>query len=260
LRILFIGDVNGKVGRRMAVAHLPVLRRERGAGLCVVNGENAAGGFGITPDMAEELFRAGADVVTSGNHIWNRKEAHEFLLHEPRLLRPSNYPPGVPGKGMFVASSPEGPVAVVNLMGRVFMPPVECPFREADRLLGELPPEVRMVLVDIHAEATSEKMALGWHLDGRVSAVIGTHTHVQTADERVLPKGTAYLSDAGMTGPSDSVIGIRTSIAVGKFLTGVPVRMEAAEGPGMLNGAVVDVDPSTGRAASIERIRICEGE
>jgi hypothetical protein len=258
LRILFIGDVNGKVGRRMAAAHLPPLRRERGVDLCVVNGENAAGGFGITGEMADELFRAGADVLTSGNHIWNRKEAYDILMREPRLLRPSNYPAGVPGKGIFVVPGPAGAVAVINLMGRVFMPPVECPFREADRLLGELAPEVRMVLVDIHAEATSEKVALGWYLDGRVSAVIGTHTHIQTADARILPKGTAYLSDAGMTGPADSVIGIKTPIAVGKFLTGVPVRMEAADGPGQLNGALIEVDPSTGRAASIERVDIRE--
>ncbi|MBI2178823.1 MAG: TIGR00282 family metallophosphoesterase [Candidatus Tectomicrobia bacterium] len=254
MRILFVGDVNGKTGRRMAAARLPLLRRERGVDLCVVNGENAAGGFGITGEMADELFRAGADVITSGNHIWNRKETADLLLHEPRLLRPSNYPPGAPGKGMFVAPTPHGPAAVINLMGRVFMPPVECPFREADRLLGELPPEVRIVLVDIHAEATSEKVALGWHLDGRVSAVLGTHTHVQTADERVLPKGTAYLSDAGMTGPADSVIGIKTSIAVRKFLTGVPVRLEAADGPAQLNGALIEVEPSSGRATSIERI------
>ena len=243
----------------MAAAHVPALRRERGVDLCVVNGENAAGGFGITGEMAEEIFRAGADVITSGNHIWNRKETGDFLMHEPRLLRPSNYPPGAPGKGMFVAPTPNGPAAVINLMGRVFMPPVECPFREADRLLGELPPEVKVVVVDIHAEATSEKVALGWYLDGRVSAVLWTHTHIQTADERVLPKGTAYLSDTGMTGPADSVIGIKTSIAVGKFLTGVPVRLEAADGPGQLNGVLVEVEPSTGRAAAIERIVIREG-
>ena len=259
MRILFVGDVNGRVGRRMAAAHVPALRRERGVDLCVVNGENAAGGFGITGEMAEEIFRAGADVITSGNHIWNRKETGDFLMHEPRLLRPSNYPPGAPGKGMFVAPTPNGPAAVINLMGRVFMPPVECPFREADRLLGELPSEVKVVVVDIHAEATSEKVALGWYLDGRVSAVLGTHTHIQTADERVLPKGTAYLSDTGMTGPADSVIGIKTSIAVGKFLTGVPVRLEAADGPGQLNGVLVEVEPSTGRAAAIERIVIREG-
>ena len=243
----------------MAAAHLPPLRRERGVGFCVVNGENAAGGFGITAEMAEEIFRAGADVITSGNHIWNRKETGELLLREPRLLRPSNYPPGVPGKGVFVASSPAGPGAVINLMGRVFMPPVECPFREADRRIADLPREVGMIVVDFHAEATSEKVALGWHLDGRVSAVIGTHTHVQTADERILPKGTAYLSDVGMTGPADSVIGIKTSIALGKFLTGVPVRLEAADGPGQLNGVLIDVEPSTGRAAAIERVLIREG-
>ncbi len=242
----------------MAAAHLPPLRRERGADLCVVNGENAAGGFGINAQTAEELFAAGADVITSGNHVWNRKEAEELLLREPRLLRPANYPRGAPGKGLFVARTPAGPVAVINLMGRVFMPPVECPFREADRLIAGLGEEVRVIVVDFHAEATSEKAALGWHLDGRASAVIGTHTHVQTADERLLPRGTAYLSDVGMTGPADSVIGIKTSIVIEKFLTGVPRRMEVAGGPGQLNGALVEVNPSTGRALSIARIALRE--
>jgi len=258
LKILFIGDVNGKVGRRMVAAHLPALRREHDIGLCVVNGENAAGGFGINAQNAEDLFAAGADVITSGNHIWNRKEATELMMGEPRVLRPANYPPGTPGRGLFVAKTPAGPAAVINLMGRVFMPPVECPFREADRLLGELDGRIRIIVVDIHAEATSEKVALGWHLDGRASAVFGTHTHIQTADERVLPGGTAYISDVGMTGPLDSVIGIKTEIVVEKFLTGVPRRLEVAGGAGQVNGALVEVDPASGRALSIERILMRE--
>ncbi len=239
-------------------AHVPALIKEHGASLCIVNGENAAGGFGISVENAEEFFQSGADVLTSGNHIWNRKEIKEFMFREPRLLRPSNYPSGTPGAGLFVVKTPEGPVAVINLMGRVFMPPVECPFREADRLIGELDSDVQMIFVDIHAEATSEKVALGWYLNGRVSAVVGTHTHIQTADERVLPGGTAYLSDAGMTGPVDSVIGIKTSLAVGKFLTGVPCRFEVSGGNGQINGVVVEVNPENGRALSIERISIQE--
>ncbi len=239
-------------------AHVPALIKEHGASLCIVNGENAAGGFGISVENAEEFFQSGADVLTSGNHIWNRKEIKEFMLREPRLLRPSNYPSGTPGAGLFVVKTPEGPVAVINLMGRVFMPPVECPFREADRLIGELDSDVQMIFVDIHAEATSEKVALGWYLNGRVSAVVGTHTHIQTADERVLPGGTAYLSDAGMTGPVDSVIGIKTSLAVGKFLTGVPCRFEVSGGNAQINGVVVEVNPENGRALSIERISIQE--
>ncbi len=239
-------------------AHVPALIKEHGASLCIVNGENAAGGFGISVENAEEFFQSGADVLTSGNHIWNRKEIKEFMFREPRLLRPSNYPSGTPGAGLFVVKTPEGPVAVINLMGRVFMPPVECPFREADRLIGELDSDVQMIFVDIHAEATSEKVALGWYLNGRVSAVVGTHTHIQTADERVLPGGTAYLSDAGMTGPVDSVIGIKTSLAVGKFLTGVPCRFEVSGGNAQINGVVVEVNPENGRALSIERISIQE--
>ncbi len=243
----------------MAVENLPALREKHSADLCVVNGENAAGGFGITAENAEEIFSAGADVITSGNHIWNKKETAGFMMGEPRLLRPANYPAGAPGGGVYVARTPAGPAAVINLMGRVFMPPVDCPFRAMDRLLEDLDPEVRIVIVDFHAEATSEKVALGWHLNGRVSAVIGTHTHIQTADERVLPDGgTAYLSDAGMTGPADSVIGIKTSIAVEKFLSGIPRRFEVSGGRGQINGAVIEVDPESGRALSIERIGFLE--
>lgn len=238
--------------------HLPALREEHGAAFCVLNGENAAGGFGITEENAGAFLQAGADVITSGNHIWNRKEVGDLMLREPRLIRPSNYPSGVPGNGIIVTETPAGPAAVINLMGRVFMPPVECPFREADRLLHEIDTQVRIIIVDFHAEATSEKVALGWHLDGRVTALVGTHTHVQTADERVLPGGTAYITDAGMTGPVDSVIGIKTELALGKFLTGVPRRFEAAGGRGQLNGVVVKVDPTTGRSLAIERILVRE--
>jgi len=238
----------------MLGGRLSGLIKVHGADLCIVNGENAAGGFGITAENAEEIFQAGADVITSGNHIWNRKDGADLMVHEPRLLRPANYPIGAPGAGLYVLNSSEGAVAVINLMGRVFMPPVDCPFREADRLLGELGSDIRMVFVDFHAEATSEKVALGWYLDGRASSVVGTHTHVQTADERILPGGTAYISDVGMTGPADSVIGIKTSLAVGKFLSGVPRRFEAAGGKGQINGVLIEMNPETGRAISIQRI------
>lgn len=242
----------------MVKDHLPGLLKKHGADLCVLNGENAAGGFGISEENIDAFFSAGADVITTGNHIWNRKEASELLTREARLLRPANYPEGTPGQGVFVAKTPLGAVAVVNLMGRVFMPPVDCPFREADRILESLAPEVRIVIVDLHAEATSEKVAMGWHLDGRVSALIGTHTHIQTADERILPKGTAYLSDAGMTGPADSVIGIKTHLALKRFLTGVPHRFEVAAGAAQFNGVVVEVDETSGRAISIERVSFRE--
>lgn len=254
MKILFIGDIAGKVGRRVLAERLPGFLEKHETDLCIVNGENAAGGFGITNENAEDIFRAGADVITSGNHIWNKRETKEFMINEPRLLRPANYPPGAPGRGLYVANTSKGPVAVINLMGRVFMPPVDCPFQEANRLLRDLDANICMVFIDFHAEATSEKVAMGWHLDGRVSAVIGTHTHIQTADERVLPKGTAYLSDVGMTGPADSVIGIKTSIAVGKFLSGIPNRFEVSGGRGQINGALVEVNSETGRASSILRI------
>lgn len=242
----------------MVTTHLPQLLKKHAAEFCVVNGENSAGGFGITEENAELLFDSGADIITSGNHIWNRKEAGDLMTREPRLLRPANYPEGAPGSGLIVSDTPFGSLAVINLMGRVFMPPVECPFREAEQLLSQIDPQVRIILVDFHAEATSEKVALGWFLDGRVSAVLGTHTHIQTADERVLPGGTAYISDVGMTGPLDSVIGIKTSLAVDKFLTGVPRRFEVAGGKGQVNGVVVELDPESGRAISIERIQIKE--
>lgn len=259
MRLLFIGDVNGRVGRRMVAAHLRALIEEHGADVCVVNGENAAGGFGINNDHADAFLDAGADVITSGNHIWNRKETAGFILREPRLLRPANYPPRTPGRGVFILETKEGRVGVVNLMGRVFMPPIECPFREADEILRKMGADTKMIMVDFHAEATSEKVAMGWHLDGRVSAVLGTHTHIQTADERVLPKGTAFMTDVGMTGPRNSVIGMKPELVLDKFLSGIPRRLEVAGGEGQLNGALVEIAPDTGRALSIRRVQIAEG-
>ncbi len=260
MRLLFVGDVTGKVGRRMACTHLGTLKQEHGVDVCVINGENAAGGFGLNNSHVDELLDAGADVITSGNHIWNRKETSDFILREPRLLRPGNYPPRTPGKGIFVLETEQGSLAVLNLMGRVFMPPIECPFREADSLIKSVGRETKMIIVDFHAEATSEKVAMGWHLNGRVSAVFGTHTHIQTADERVLPKGTAFITDVGMTGPRNSIIGMKTEIVLEKFITGLPRRFEVAGGEGQLNGVLVEIDPDTGRAFSVERVQVLEGE
>jgi metallophosphoesterase (TIGR00282 family) len=218
--------------------------------------ENAAGGSGVTPAMARQFLEQGADVMTSGNHIWNRREIVEYITRENLLLRPANFPTGTPGVGAVTVKAGPHRVAVLNLMGRVFMSPIDCPFRKADELLPELRRETPIVLVDMHAEATSETVAMGWHLDGRVSAVVGTHRHVQTADERVLPGGTAYLTDLGMTGPTDGVIGVDREIILQRFLTQMPVRFEPARGPAALHGAVIVVDPDSGRASDIRRLRV----
>ena len=257
MRILAIGDVNGRAGRRLVQEHLPRLIASRGIDFAVANVENAADGFGVTPDLAEQLLAQGLDCLTSGNHIWDKQEVLDYLSVQPRLLRPENYPEGAPGRGVFVGATASGePVAVVNLMGRLFMPPCDDPFRTADRVLQQLKGRARVILVDMHAEATSEKQALGVHLSGRVSTVFGTHTHVQTADETILPGGTAYISDLGMTGPYDSVIGIEKSLALKRFLTGMPVRLSVAKRDPRLCGVVIDVDGATGRAVAIERIQI----
>jgi hypothetical protein len=257
MRILLIGDVNGKAGRQALRACLPRLIAERQIDFTVANVENAADGFGVTPDLAEEILDAGVDCLTSGNHIWDKSEIVEYIKGQPRLLRPLNYPQGAPGAGAYVGESPAGiRVAVVNLMGRVFMPPCDNPFPVIDAALPSLRDKARVILVDMHAEATSEKSAMGWHLDGRVSAVVGTHTHVQTADETVLPGGTAFITDLGMTGPHQSVIGIEKELALRKFLTGLPVRFSIARRDPRLCGALVDVDEATGRARAIERIQV----
>ncbi|HYM69526.1 MAG TPA: TIGR00282 family metallophosphoesterase [bacterium] len=255
--MLFIGDVVGKPGRRIVAALLPGLRRELGVDLVIANGENSAGGFGITRETFEDLVGAGVDVVTGGNHTWHARESAALLDSDPRLLRPANYPAGTPGRGSAIfrtAGSSSAPVGVLNLEGRVFMQPLLSPFEvgreEAQRLRGEAP----VVIVDFHAEATSEKAALAWYLDGRVSAVIGTHTHVQTADERVLPAGTAFITDAGMTGPRDSIIGMGREEVLRRFLTLLPSRFDVAAGPVQLNGVVVEADAHTGRASAIERV------
>ena len=247
-----IGDVVGQPGRRAVSRLLPGLRQELGLDLVIANGENAAGGYGITPDTAEELLHGGVDILTSGNHIWDQKEIIPQLDEGLPLLRPANYP-AAPGRGYLVQDG----VMVLNLMGRLFMPTLDCPFRAANRALAEVQEQGEapaVVIVDFHAEATSEKQALGWYLDGRVSAVVGTHTHVGTVDARILPKGTAYLTDVGMAGPVNSVIGSDANAVIDRFLTGMPQRAAVAGGPALLNAVMVEVNPETGQALSIQRI------
>ena len=258
MKILFIGDVTGKVGRKMAVERVPLLKQKYSVDFCVINGENSAGGFGINIQNADHLFDCGADVITTGNHVWDRKEIKDFMFTEPRLLRPANYPESNPGSGIFISSIFSPNIVVINLMGRVFMPSVDCPFRKVDKLLANLKEQEYVIFVDFHGETTSEKVAMGWYLDGKVSAVVGTHTHIQTADNKVLPKGTAYITDVGMTGPFNSVIGMDTSIVLEKFLMGIPRRLAPAKGNGQLNGVLIDIDSITRRAKSIERICIIE--
>lgn len=255
LKILFIGDIIGRPGRQLIRDLLPRLVDQHMIDLVIANGENAAAGFGLTPDVVSELFDLGIDVLTTGNHVWDKRDGLVCLDQEPALLRPANYPEGAPGRGVGVYETAAGiSVAVVNLEGRVFMNGLDCPFRKADGILAELGPEQRIVIVDFHAEATSEKGALGAYLDGRVSAVVGTHTHVQTADERVLPGGTAFISDAGMSGARDSVIGIRKELSVQRFLTQMPVRYEISKKDPVLCGVIVSIDETTGKSLQIERV------
>lgn len=253
MRVLFVGDITGKPGRRLIAECLPALRRSRDLDVVIANGENAAGGRGLTASVSEEMFAAGVDVITTGNHVWHNREAYELLDADPRILRPANYPPGVPGRGAAAITTAGGArIGLINLQGRVFMQELDDPFRIARDLARELRAELPTVVVDFHAEATSEKVAMAWHLDGRVSAVIGTHTHVQTADERVLPEGTAYITDVGMTGPLDSVIGVRTDIILQRFVTELPQQFEVGTGPVRLNAVLLESEG--GRAASIEAL------
>jgi metallophosphoesterase (TIGR00282 family) len=255
MRILFIGDIVGRPGRDLIKDGLGVLVAHHGIDFVIANAENAAAGFGITRDIGEQLLDYGIEVMTSGNHIWDKREALDYIGIEPRLLRPANYPSGVPGNGSYLARTEAGvTVGVVNVMGRVFMPMLDDPFRVVLAQIEALKPRTRIIFVDFHAEATSEKIAMGWHLDGKVTAVVGTHTHVQTADDRILPKGTAYLTDVGMTGPHDSIIGVDVGAALGRFLTGLPAKFETATGNPRLNAVIVDADEQTGRAVDIERL------
>jgi metallophosphoesterase (TIGR00282 family) len=267
LRILFIGDIFGRPGRTIVRKRLKELVAEHSVDLTVANGENSAAGFGITGALAEELFDLGIDVITTGNHIWDKREIIEYFEmadgnpHSParRVLRPGNFPPKMPGWGLYEGATRAGvPYAVMNLQGRVFMGSNDDPFRKADDLLKQT--TAKVILLDFHAETTSEKMAMGWYLDGRVTAVLGTHTHIPTADERVLPNGTAFQTDVGMTGPYDSVIGVRKELIIEKFLNNMPVRFEAADGDVRLCAAVIDCDETTGRARSIQRVMLRDDE
>ena len=260
MKILFIGDIFGQPGRRIVKEVLPRLVEEHSPELILANAENAAGGFGITPPLVEELLDLGIAVLTSGNHIWDKKELLPYFADrvDSRLLRPANYPPTVPGRGLSVGQTRTGVgYAVLNLQGRTFMQPIDCPFRTADALLQQIPAEVKIRIVDIHAEATSEKVAMGWHLDGRVTAVVGTHTHIPTADETVLPQGTAYITDVGMSGPYDSVIGIEKQSVIQKFLNQLPARFEVARGDVRFCGVLIEAEPATGRALALQRI-VCK--
>ena len=252
-RILFVADVVGRPGREAVTALLPELKSQYRPNLTIVNGENSAGGFGITAKTAAEIRSAGADVITTGNHVWDQKQFVEEVAGLDDVLRPHNFPPGVPGTGARVVEADGEKVLVLNLQGRLFMPDLDDPFRVADQVL-EAHPDLKIIFCDMHAEATSEKQAMGWHLDGRVSALVGTHTHVPTADQRVLPGGTAYVTDVGMVGPRDSVIGVDKQAALQRFLTGMPHRFETATGIVTFNSVLVTISRSTGRAISIQRI------
>jgi 2',3'-cyclic-nucleotide 2'-phosphodiesterase len=255
LNVLCIGDIFGEPGRKALAHFLPRLRAELEVDLVVANVENAAAGFGVTPALARGFLGGGIDVMTSGNHIWDRKEIIEYIVKENLLLRPANYPSGTPGVGSVVVKAGAHRVGVLNLQGRVFMNPIDCPFATADAELARLRAETSIIVVDMHGEATSEKQAMGWYLDGRVSAVVGSHSHVQTADERLLPGGTAFLTDLGITGPFDSVIGVDKELAIQRFRTGMPNRFEPAKGRVRVQGAVVRIDPESGRAIGIERVQ-----
>lgn len=256
IRVLLTGDLMARGGRRVIEERLVDLRVQWELDFVVSNVENAAGGFSITPRIVQDLLSAGVDVMTSGNHIFDKKEILDYIDREPRLLRPANYAPGVPGRGRWVGKVKGIPIAVINLQGRVFMPPCDDPFRTVETQLAALEPSVKVILVDMHAEATSEKMAIARSLDSRVSAVVGTHTHVQTADEQIFSGGTAYITDLGMTGPHDGVIGMKTDIIIDRFLRGLATKFEPCEGEIRLNGLIVDIDEATGRALRVERVSL----
>lgn len=265
MNILFIGDIFGSAGRKIVREHIGHVRQAHSVDLTVINAENAAGGFGLTPQIADELFEMGADVLTTGNHVWDKRELVDYLNsvpagsheHPRRVLRPANFQPGLPGYGVYEGTTQAGvDYAVIELMGRVFMNATNDPFHAADALLAGI--KAKVIVVDFHAEATSEKVAMGWYLDGRVTAVLGTHTHIPTADERVLPNGTAFQTDVGMSGPYDSIIGVEKDLVLHKFLTGMPGKFEAAKGNPKMCAALVSCDPKTGRATAIQRIMLGE--
>lgn len=255
-----IGDIYGKAGRQAVRQYIPILKTKYQLDMVIANGENSAGGVGITKKVLDEISSAGVDVVTSGNHIWDKKEIFQFIDQEPYLIRPANYPPGTPGKGYCIFKVNDKNIGVMNISGRTFMPDLDCPFRKADEILEVLTQECDMILLDFHAETTSEKMAMGWYLDGKVTCIVGTHTHIQTSDERILPAGTAYITDLGMVGPWNSVLGVDKDLVVKKFLTGLPVKFDIASGPHVFCGLVIMVDDQTNMVQKVKRIMIREDE
>jgi hypothetical protein len=257
MKVLFIGDIVGKTGRNATKALLPAIVNRYKIDLVIANGENAAGGFGITDKLASEIFSHGVHVITTGNHVWDKKEFIPQISKENRVLRPVNYPPGVPGYGSLLYSLNNGiKVGVINISGRVFMSHIDCPFRTGKDEVEKLRSTTKMIIIDFHAEATSEKIAFGYYMDGKVSAVIGTHTHVQTADEKILPGGTAYITDVGMTGPYDSVIGIEKEQIIERFLTNMPMRFETAKGEGIFSAVVIEIDEETGKSSAVQRLQL----
>lgn len=255
MRFLFIGDIVGRPGRSIVKNMLPQLRLENNIDMVIANAENAAGGCGLTEQVANELFNNGVDFITLGNHVWDKKDIFEFIDREERIIRPANYPPGTPGKGYKVLAKNNSKFSIVNLQGRVYMQALECPFRTMDNILLQIANQTKIIIVDVHAEATSEKMALGYYLDGKVSAVLGTHTHIQTADDKILPKGTGYITDVGMTGPYESVLGIKKENIIARFLTQMPNRFEVATGTSQLNAVFIEIDNITGKTIRIERLQ-----
>jgi metallophosphoesterase (TIGR00282 family) len=259
MKVIIIGDIVGKPGRAVLTATLKRLKDHHEAEFVIANVENAAEGAGLVPKVGDEILAAGVDVMTSGNHIFDKKEVIGYIEKQPRLLRPANYAPDAPGRGLWLGSTTSGTqVAVINIQGRIFMPPTDCPFRAADRLLSEIGNRASVIIVDVHAEATSEKQAMGRYLDGKVSAVVGTHTHVQTADEQILPGGTAYITDLGMTGPYESVIGVESQLVISRFVRGLPIRYHTASEDARLHGVVVEFDERSGRAVTIQRLNVKE--
>lgn len=258
MKILILGDIVGRPGRRILREKLPKIRKDYSADFVIANGENSAGGNGITEKIAQELFISGVDFLTMGNHIWDNKDIFNFIDSETRMTRPANYPPDTPGKGHQIITIDNFTVGILNISGRTFMNPLDCPFRIANDKIEKLKQHTNIIIVDFHAEATSEKIAMGLFLDGRVSAVVGTHTHVQTADNRILPKGTAYITDLGMTGPINSILGVESNKIVKKFITQLPVRFKVATGPAQVNGVLIEIDKQSGEAVSIDRINIRE--
>ncbi len=258
MKLLITGDVCGRPGRAAFAKYTPQLKRQYGVDIVIVNGENSAGGKGVTRKSLDALYHGGADIVTTGNHVWDKKEVLDIIDSEPFLIRPANYPEGTPGKGWCIYPFKAKNIGVLNLSGRAFMPPMDCPFQRVEDILREMQDQCDIIVLDIHAETTSEKMAMGWYLDGRVQAVVGTHTHIQTADARILPKGTAYITDLGMVGPWNSVLGVKTECILEKFTTCRPVRFDLADGPNVYSAVVVDIDDKTNKACSIERVFITE--